>query len=420
MKKIKYSSGLLCLLLLFAAGRSVAQAKVVLNDNAFVVLGNGARLVIDNPATNALQTSGAGGNIVSEGETNLVQWNIGTNTGTYVVPFTTVPAAQGGDEVKIPLQVNITGAGTGSGGINFATYKTDNLNEPYASDVTNMYSTLIGGDGSLYAIDRFWIIDAGSYSTKPTVSMSFGYDDGTDESGGSNVFSEPSLRAQRFNTTYGGWEGLLYGSDNSGANTVSAVNTAGSDFYRTWTLVSLSAPLPVSLTTFTGECDGQTLHFRWTTASELENKEFTLQKSNDGDTWSTVVVIPGAGTSTVMRNYDYATSSDGGTAYYRLQQTDESGRSTYSTVISAGCGAAGSVSILNANGQGLLRFNQAPGVYQVQLIDLGGRVVRNQQIEVKDAMATYVLQSNGLPANLYLVNCSSPVRSVSGKVLLGQ
>ena len=40
-------------------------------------------VVLDNGNTNALATSGTGGNIITKHENNQVKWNIGTNTGTY-------------------------------------------------------------------------------------------------------------------------------------------------------------------------------------------------------------------------------------------------------------------------------------------------------------------------------------------------
>src|ERR1700722_13797595 len=74
--------------------------------NGYVV-NNGAVIGINNSNTNAIAP--INGWIVSETESSMVEWNIGTATGTYVVPF--------GDsnQLYLPLTLNITAAGTGAG-----------------------------------------------------------------------------------------------------------------------------------------------------------------------------------------------------------------------------------------------------------------------------------------------------------------
>ncbi|MGB3948412.1 MAG: gliding motility-associated C-terminal domain-containing protein, partial [Bacteroidia bacterium] len=197
-------------------------------------ISDSAYLVIDNSNTNAITTLGTGGNIVSEGEFNVVKWNIGTATGNYVVPFTTASS------VKIPLALNISVAGAGaSGAILFSTYETSSdSNIVYPSDVTNM-SSLCTSDNSLFAVDRFWRIDAGSYSTKPTPIIDFTYDDAVNELAGANTIVENNLQAQRFNSTINSWETPvnLFGVANGTLNMVSGVSVNPIDFYQSWTLI---------------------------------------------------------------------------------------------------------------------------------------------------------------------------------------
>ncbi len=407
-------TGLLCM------QQTHAQGRLVLNDNAFLVISNGASLVIDNSSPDALQTEGSGGNIISEGENNEVKWNIGSATGTYVVPFTTLPAVQGGDEVKIPLSVNITQAGSSDGNLVFATYKTNNSNAPYPSDVTNMLSDAVGGDGSLYAIDRFWIVDAGAYTTKPDVDMSFGYDDGNSELGGSNLLSESGLQAQRFNFLMDDWQGTLFGSVNTSANTVSGVTVGPADFFRSWTLVDFAFPLPVSLTEFTGVCSNNQLQFHWSTASELNNNYFDLQKSEDGLEWKSLARIDGAGNSASPRNYSWQTAGDGNFAYYRLQQTDFNNRSRYSKVISAGCNGSGEVLVVNYDGQAGIQFRNQPGLYNIQLINQGGQVVMQEQAPVGEGESFHAIQQGQLPDQIYLLKITRGNYILTKKVLLNR
>jgi gliding motility-associated-like protein len=217
-----------------------AQNRLLLNQNPYIVISDSAYLVIDNSNTNAITTLGTGGNIVSEGEFNVVKWNIGTATGNYVVPFTTASA------VKIPLSLNVSVAGAGAlGAILFSTYETSSdSNIVYPSDVTNMSSSC-KSDNSLYAVDRFWRIDAGSYSTKPTPIIDFTYDDAVNELAGTNTIVENNLQAERFNSNSNSWEtpANLLGVANATSNTVTGVSVAPIDFYQSWTLIDTTCML---------------------------------------------------------------------------------------------------------------------------------------------------------------------------------
>ena len=93
-----------------------AQTRLILNNDIYMVFKNNIELVVDNSAANAITTLGTGGNIISEAEFNRVKWNIVTAIGIYTIPFTKSPGN------KIPVTVNITTAGAGSGSILFSTY----------------------------------------------------------------------------------------------------------------------------------------------------------------------------------------------------------------------------------------------------------------------------------------------------------
>ena len=229
---------------LFVYTAATAQMRVVLNNNPYINISSSAYLVIDNSNANAITTLGTGGNIISESETNVVKWNIGAATGNYIVPFTT------GSLVKIPLAVNIVTAGVGaSGSIIFSTYETaTDANTVYPSDVSNMNSNC-NNNNALYAVDRFWRIDAGSYTTKPTPVINFGYNDAANEIGATNTIIESKLKAERFNAGANAWETpqKLYGIANAILNTVSGVSVIPADFYKSWTLIDTTImTIPIS------------------------------------------------------------------------------------------------------------------------------------------------------------------------------
>ena len=99
-----------------------------------------------------------------------------------------------------------------------------------------------------------------------------------------------------------------------------------------------NASLPVSLTGFEGKFLSDYIHLKWTTASETNNKGFTIQYSIDAKNWESVGFIPSnvsSGNSNTLQDYVFSTKSfESGNNYYRLQQEDWDGASEHSNIIS--------------------------------------------------------------------------------------
>lgn len=191
----------------------IAQSRLVFsNTTTYMVMRDGVFLVIDNPNGNAIVPNA--GRIVSENEINRIRWYIGGNTGTYTIPFADnagAGAAYGNNAqtvdagTPIPFTLQISTGGAGAGGfIDFSTYDGPNWdNNTYRpSMVTHMAQFLSpnAANHSAKAIDRFWVINAQNYSTKPSVgNMTFTYIDNEWTAAGNTFTSENVLGAQRFN-----------------------------------------------------------------------------------------------------------------------------------------------------------------------------------------------------------------------------
>ena len=93
--------------------------------------------------------------------------------------------------------------------------------------------------------------------------------------------------------------------------------------------------LPVELLNFNSKCINDEIEFNWSTASEINNDFFSIEKSNDGQQWETIHIIKGAGNSTSIVNYSASEKNTlPGINYYRLKQTDFGGQHSYSKIIS--------------------------------------------------------------------------------------
>ncbi len=395
-----FTIALLCSLKLFS------QARFVINNNAFVVIDNGGKVVIQNNATNAVTTLGTGGNIVSENEIDQLIWMIGTSTGTYTVPWTGSAAF-----IKIPLSVNITAAGTGVGKLNLSTYpgSTWDNNTYRPSDVTHMNDLATGVvNNSRNVIDRFWIIDANGYTTKPTATLSFNYIDAEHLAAG-NTITEANLGAQRFNNTLNIWGDYLpAGVDNSVTNVVSGVNTSPANFFRSWTLVDNTSPLPLELLSFSGNCE-EGAFIKWSTASEVNNNYFTIEKSEDGFTYEYLTMVYSAGNCGCIQSYEYFDNTFDGMSYYRLSQTDFNGATEQLGVIDLNCDDNNyTVNPFTDDGNGGLIFTSDKNrEATIALYDAVGKMVYKNDLTIAQGKSFYYLPFIGIETAFYLLKVAT-------------
>jgi hypothetical protein len=99
-------------------------------------------------------------------------------------------------------------------------------------------------------------------------------------------------------------------------------------------ITTATGSLPVKLTSFSGEKTEGTSLLKWTTATELNNDHFELQRSNDGLNYTTIGILNGAKNSYTPLTYRFVDAEPfAGINYYRLKQVDVSGKETVSTVI---------------------------------------------------------------------------------------
>lgn len=317
------------MLVLISGLQADPPARLILN-GAYINIVQGARLVIDNPSANAITR--ISGRIISEGENNIVRWNIGTTTGNYIIPW-------GNNMNYFPLSFTPTAA-VGNGYFNFSTYPTPwNNSSQLPSGITTINNGA-GNDNSAFVIDRFWQLDARAYTTKPILSnLLFTYVD-AEHSAPGNTITESNLRAQRYNDVGMTWSDYPpSGTINTSANTVVVASLAPVDLYKWWTLVDQSSPLPVTLLAFTAEPEGQQVKLNWVTKTEVNNDYFTVERSQQGLVFEPVVEIDGAGLSTQELRYtalDY--NPFAGLSYYRLRQTDFDGKNTYTSLVSVRMG----------------------------------------------------------------------------------
>ena len=94
------------------------------------------------------------------------------------------------------------------------------------------------------------------------------------------------------------------------------------------------APLPIILINFKVQRVGASIQLNWSTASEINNDYFTIQRSSDAVSFEDVFHIEGAGNSNTINHYMAIDRKPfDGTIFYRLMQTDFDGTKTFSDII---------------------------------------------------------------------------------------
>jgi hypothetical protein len=207
-----------------------AQSRIILN-GAVIKLSDGVSLVVDNPNANAI-TRLDSGMIIGEGQLNVVRWQLGSNAGTYLIPWGS------SDLSYIPLQFT-TASGLGNGYFLFSTYQTSWQNSLSLPSGVSNQNGISGTDNSALVADRYWRIEATNYTTKPTLSnVSFTYtDDEWNDSG--NEIEEDLLRPQRYNGTSNTWIDRSFSNAiDTVANTVIVEIIPSAELHAWWELSS--------------------------------------------------------------------------------------------------------------------------------------------------------------------------------------
>ncbi len=92
--------------------------------------------------------------------------------------------------------------------------------------------------------------------------------------------------------------------------------------------------LPIELISFEASNEEDGVMLEWYTATELNNDFFTIERSFDGETFSSIAEIDGAGNSSETLSYEYLDRNvQEGIYFYRLKQTDFDGQFSYSETI---------------------------------------------------------------------------------------
>ncbi|KAA9037655.1 hypothetical protein FW778_16305 [Ginsengibacter hankyongi] len=179
-------------------------------------------------------------------------------------------------------------------------------------------------------------------------------------------------------------------------------------------VIALS-PLPVTYVSFTANAEKDKVVLQWSTATEINSKDFEVQRSLDGIHFETIATVNAAGNSNSTRNYSFddlqSITLKGKVVFFRIVETDIDGHLFYTDVKK--------VKISDSKNKFTLAYNpvrnEAVLNYEcvekdevlIRVIDHLGQVVINKEVKVMAGTNKIQLQTGNLAKGIYEVELTS-------------
>ncbi len=139
-----------------------------------------------------------------------------------------------------------------------------------------------------------------------------------------NQWNDQSYQTSTYSAVFSGTRNLvLEFYENSGDNRISFTT-------------QFNIPLPVKLLSFTGKESNKSAELGWDITQDSDPDYFEVQKSNDGNNFTSIATIQGSAGQQLAASVSYHYTDPAhltGTTFYRLKMTDISGTVTYSKIV---------------------------------------------------------------------------------------
>lgn len=186
--------------------------------------------------------------------------------------------------------------------------------------------------------------------------------------------------------------------------------------------------LPVELNEFSGSVVDNNIHLEWSTLSEKSNALFQIEYSLDGNQYTPIGFVYGAGDSETLRNYSFVDKDIyhrplENTIYYRLKQVDFNGRISYSEVLAINIELEFEqfeiikIKVENTFGSKIKVYYYAPyDVRKVNFIlgDISGRVIEQRSVYPESGLNNFEIDIREQQSSFYFLSLDN------GKEVIGE
>lgn len=172
--------------------------------------------------------------------------------------------------------------------------------------------------------------------------------------------------------------------------------------------------LPVELVSFNAAIQNDRVKLLWSTASEKDNRGYYLERSAEGQSWTSIGFVAGKGTIEHRMDYFFMDEKPlPGMNYYRLMQTDIDGKYTYSNIVVVDMrpGAEPFDVFPNPAADGVVSVRaESPveGDGHLQVFDWTGARVYDRFLSFPEGALVYPVSLSSLPRGTYSVRLETP------------
>ncbi|MBL0104651.1 MAG: T9SS type A sorting domain-containing protein [Bacteroidetes bacterium] len=168
-----------------------------------------------------------------------------------------------------------------------------------------------------------------------------------------------------------------------------------------------TSPLPIHLLNFDAVVVKEGVMTNWTTATEINNDYFVVERSRDGIDFTSVGEVDGAGNSTQNKSYSLLDKDPGiGIIYYRLKQIDYDGKFSFSDVVAVKIKKAttGIAVFPNPAASNIhYQYESSGGHIQIQVVDVIGQIVYQEDANEKAGTVLSEIDIKTLPEGVYSI-----------------
>lgn len=234
--------------------------------------------------------------------------------------------------------------------------------------IDNVYAN--GISGALQSggyIKRTWDIQKTNNNSGSGIDLSFKWNSGEE----TMAITTPAL----FHYENNRWNKEVSGTTTSTLNSLSYVGYTGG--FSPFSIMESSISLPVVWMGFSGEkLNSGFIKLEWSTASEINAKDYIIQHSKNGISWSSIGNVLANGNTNLKSTYNFTHDSPlNGLNYYRLVQRDLDGKAYYSKIINLLISNPNFNVYPNPVYNGVSYINSAKGEF-LNIFDNSGRFVK--------------------------------------------
>ncbi|MEO5967940.1 MAG: T9SS type A sorting domain-containing protein [Ferruginibacter sp.] len=162
----------------------------------------------------------------------------------------------------------------------------------------------------------------------------------------------------------------------------------------------VGGPLPIKMENFYAARNGSSVMMSWETQTEINSKEFVIERKTTGD-FETVTVVPATNITTGSKYQFSDNNTEKVTSQYRLKMFDFDGSFRYSEIRAVkGVGSSTEFSVFPnpSNGTSRVSITDVSPSNEIQVINNSGRVVKTVSMKNQSSF-----ELNNLPNGIYMI-----------------